>query len=165
MRDRVEPIWAFPECIMMIINAFLKCQIPVWYTCEAQSTVLESPKHYNNTQPDLIMHAMAHSILHPSLHPHTHKCSHAQEQKPISVRSFKHDYDFYPCIMDMIMKTTLKITSAFLFLDRIVTNKWCILYGFDYYACMVIIRLFKWCLYGIMGYLIGCWTACKRFCR
>ena len=29
MRDRVEPVWAFPECIMMIINAFLKCQIPV----------------------------------------------------------------------------------------------------------------------------------------
>ena len=149
--------WVHNDDNKCISNVPTPCMIHVW----GSKHCTWSQKLYNNTRPDLIMHAMAHSILHTSLHPLTH----AQEQKPISVRSFKRDYDFYPCITDMNMKTTFKITSAFLFLDCIVTNKWCILCGFYYYVCIVIICLFKWCLYGIMGYLMGCSIACKRFCR
>ena len=56
----------------IIINAFLMLRIPLWYT-RVRLKALHT-KHYNNTQPNLIMHYISRSIPPPPLHPHM--CTH-----------------------------------------------------------------------------------------
>ena len=69
-----------------MINAFLMCWILLWYTCVTVRLKALYMKHYNNTQPNLIMCYSSQSIPHSPLHSHVH--AHALTQ--IWTRTHKH---------------------------------------------------------------------------
>lgn len=71
---RSERRWQFTETVLIIINDFFMCRIPLWlYTCETQSAMHETLQQYT-IWFNWIMYYIFHCIPHSPPRPHTIAC-------------------------------------------------------------------------------------------